>query len=48
MSRYRYNNNMILFEATRFKSILSLLSLEISIVRSLTTERSELGFYAAC
>ena len=32
-------------EATRFKS---LLSLEISIVRSLTNQRSDLGFYAAC
>ena len=36
------------YEATRFKSILSLLSLEISIERSLTTQRSDLGFYAAC
>ena len=35
------------YEATRFKSILSLRSLEISIVRSLTTQGSHIGFYAA-
>ena len=29
-----------------FKSILSLLSPEISIVHSLTTQRSDIGFYA--
>ena len=50
-TRYRYEpgafSNTIL-EATRFKSILCLLSLEISIVRSLTTQKSDLGFSAAC